>query len=516
MSVRTGWAPQLGPQLDAYQTANFCHELFVGGPRGTGKSDFLLADFASETYKWKEKWHGIIFRRSYPQFVQIIRRSEEVYAQIYGNRAKFVAGDDKVWRFPGGSTLRMRHLEKDRDAANHLGESNQWLGFDELPELPTDTAYKRLIATLRSAHKGVPMRIRGTGNPAGPGLGWVKRRFIDPCKTGYKLFRSKSTGMTRMFIPMQITDNRILLSADPGYIGKLKAACAGNPQLARAWILGDWDVFFGQFFGMFDPLIHKIEDPLELLKPYNGVVPPHWRLEGSLDYGESSPTAFFLWATDEYGVSYLVAEYYKAGLWLSEHVANICALCKYCPYTNGRMPRAVWADPQIWYTRASANSASLNKTVADVFYNDGGLRLIKSNRDRIPGWRFLKNELAWKKNADTGEWIRKPKIFYFPECTEFERTMKAAVYDGSEDNPTEDLDTDGDDHGPDSCRYFVMGAHKGHSPKKEEEHSGFTFDHLMRQARLARLGIPLNLGAPMLPRRAGGRIVQHDEVFAMN
>ena len=68
----------------------------------------------------------------------------------------------------------------------------------------------------------------------------------------------------------------------------------------------------------------------------------------------------------------------------------------------------------------------------------------------------MKNMLAWKDDGE-GNVIKTPHIFYFPECKDFEREMDNAVHAGDEDNPHEDLDTEGDDHALDEARYFCMG-----------------------------------------------------------
>jgi len=488
------WSPQPGPQALAIGTKLWCDELLFGGSRGGGKSEFMLMDFFMDVKEWKNKWHGVLFRRSYPQLDDIVQRAQEIYRACTGQDGW--RSGDYTYKFPGGSTLKFRHLDNDADASNYLGHSYGWVGFEELTQWSTDGPYKKLLATVRSTTKGLPKRIRSTSNPGSVGHGWVKRRFIDMAPEGSVPFREEKSGMTRMFIRSRVQDNKILLQNDPGYVGRIRAAAAGNKQLLRAWLYGDWDVFFGQFFSSFDPKIHKV-DPLKVLP--NGKVPSHWRIEGSLDYGESKPTAFCLWATNEHWESYLIAEYYKSGLWLSEHVSGIWTLCQYCPYTNGRMPERIWADPQIFYTRASANSATMNRMVADVFKNDskGQLKLVKSNRDRVAGWRFLKNQMAVKFGPD-GEMVRRPKIFYFPECEEFERTTLGAVYAGSEESPSEDMDTDGEDHLQDSARYFVMGSHRANAVKDTRKESGLSASYVFGRNRKARKGMTMRREAPMI------------------
>jgi hypothetical protein len=127
--------------------------------------------------------------------------------------------------------------------------------------------------------------------------------------------------------------------------------------------------------------------------------------------------------------------------------------------------------------------------VSDVFRHYG-LKVVKSNKDRLAGWRWLKNELAWKRDSDTGEWLKKPKIMYFPDCRHYEGAIQSAQYAGSEESPSEDLNEKGEDHIPDALRYFCMGAHAGRNVKKEDREPGLTFGDLMDNRERARMGLP--------------------------
>ena len=90
------------------------------------------------------------------------------------------------------------------------------------------------MATLRSA-AGVPVGFRATGNPGGPGQGWVKARYIDPAPLGWKVIQDDYTGLERVFIPSKVTDNKYL---EADYVQRLRGA--GSDQLVKAWLEGDW------------------------------------------------------------------------------------------------------------------------------------------------------------------------------------------------------------------------------------------------------------------------------------
>ena len=79
-AISYAWTPQLGPQAEAMRTAYWCDELFFGGARGGGKTDFLLGDFLADI-DLGEAWQGVLFRKSYPELDEIIRRSGQLFEQ---------------------------------------------------------------------------------------------------------------------------------------------------------------------------------------------------------------------------------------------------------------------------------------------------------------------------------------------------------------------------------------------------------------------------------------------------
>jgi hypothetical protein len=224
------WQPQPGPQMDAIRCP--VGELFFGGARGGGKTDFLLGDWSSHAQAYGEHARGIIFRRSMPELDDVIARARELFIPIGATFRE----QAKEWIFPNGATLRMRYLDRDADADNYQGHQYTWMAFDEAGNWPSPAPIDRLRACLRSAH-GVPCMLRLTGNPGGVGHNWLKARYVDGKQPG-KAFRDPVTGMLRVFIPSKLTDNRILTTADPTYVHRLRAS--GEEWLVKAWEEGDW------------------------------------------------------------------------------------------------------------------------------------------------------------------------------------------------------------------------------------------------------------------------------------
>src|SRR5882757_11561105 len=109
--IVTPWRAQPGPQLTAIRR-DTVDELLYGGAVFGGKSDFLLGDFAQDVPRpYGQHWHGILFRKNYPQLEDLIARSKEIYPPWFPGVGW--SNQTKTWTWPNGATLKMRFMESD-------------------------------------------------------------------------------------------------------------------------------------------------------------------------------------------------------------------------------------------------------------------------------------------------------------------------------------------------------------------------------------------------------------------
>ena len=95
------------------------------------------------------------------------------------------------------------------------------LGVDQAEEIPYDqyTYLKLQVRTSEEALKPT-LAVRLTANPLGKYADWVKRRFVDPCREGFKVIQEvieTSAGAVirdRVFIPAtrDYTDRRVIIA----------------------------------------------------------------------------------------------------------------------------------------------------------------------------------------------------------------------------------------------------------------------------------------------------------------
>jgi hypothetical protein len=420
------WKPQYKQSL-ALKSAAF--ELLFGGAAGGGKSDFLLIDFWAGVMKHGRYWQGILFRRTYAELEELIKRADELYRPLGG---KFVQ-KNKTYVFQNGAAVKFRYLEHDNDVLNYQGHQYTWIGFDELGNYPTDFAWRYMITRCRSA-AGVPCYMRGTANPGGVGHAWIKARFIDgfaPYKT-HKTVESSGMPITRAFIPSRLEDNQALMKNDPDYANRLKLL---PTNLYRALANGDWDVFAGQVFDEFRRESHVV-------KPF-ALKPGSWKKFYALDWGYAKPFSLGKWAVNSEGRMVRYGEWY--GCSKEEMNCGIKMGCADAAAKAWEMAvlegvTEVVADTSMW------GKEDDGPTEAEK-WEEAGFRMIKANKDRVNGLSIFHQRL--KTTLEDG----RPMLLVFDHCADFMRTIPVLTPDPSR---PEDVNTKLEDHIYDESRYAMM------------------------------------------------------------
>jgi hypothetical protein len=349
-----------------------------------------------------------------------------------------VVGNPAEFRFPTGAIIRTGHLMDKQAYQKYQGHEYQKMGIEEATLIHDEEDYLKLISSCRST-VGLSPQVFLTCNPGGPGHSWFKRRFVDNDRE--KTYYDPVTNRTRIFIPSKIHDNPTLMQEDPGYFEMLK----GLPdELRRAWLDGDWDVYYGQYFSQWRYDVHVCE-------PFH--IPSNWYRYRGIDYGYKAPFAVTWFAVDPKKNVYLYREYYVSEMELTGHIDAINHLSKDETY------RATMGDPSMWIrnpqnTNRSDGVAGSHMAIADIL-RKGGINTIKANNDRLSGWNLLREYLKWDDE-------KPPRLHIFKNCNKFIETIPMLVHDIRR---PEDLDTKGPDHLADSARYCLM--HIG-NPKEEE------------------------------------------------
>ena len=212
------WRPQAGPQKALVDCP--LSEIFFGGARGGGKTDGVLGKWALKEKRYGSHFNAVMFRRTTVSSEDAIERSKQIFEPLGGkfNEAKL------RWRMPHGGRVAFAYLDSVDDAQEYQGRNLTDAWVEEAGQYPDPAPVDRLFGVLRSA-AGVPVQLILTANPGGSGQHWISERYgLIPFPRGPKVVgRVLGNGSVHKaaVIPSRLTDNRVLLTSDPGYFDRL-------------------------------------------------------------------------------------------------------------------------------------------------------------------------------------------------------------------------------------------------------------------------------------------------------
>lgn len=439
------WRPNPGRQEEALRYR--VYEMLYGGARGGGKTEMGIIWLLRDNYHLNPLYRALVIRRNFTDVEDWVDRAKRKYEPI---GARYI-DSKKCFIFPGGAKIVIGHLADKEAYTKYQGHEYHSLLVEELTQVQFEADYEKLISSCRSTVDGLIPGILATTNPTGKGHGWVKARFVsaenndkdqnndpvEPPPPPLTIWFPHKTGRSRLYIPSTIEDNPQLMEKDPGYLRFLD----GLPSVLRkAWRYGSWDVGAGQFFDSWHPHVHVVA-------PF--VLPKAWPRFISIDYGYAKPSAVYWHCLDPINkIVYTYRELYGPGMLYSDLAQKIA--------------ESTPIDEEIQYIIADSSMRAKNadsgksgfEIMREYFVKVKwtvplhGTR--KFNGSRIMGWNIMREYL---KPVMTNTGQLKSRWYVFKTCVDLIRVMPLQLYD--EKNP-EDLDTELEDHAPDSVRYFFQ------------------------------------------------------------
>ena len=436
-SLNVVFKPNIGPQTQFLAAGE--REVLYGGSAGGGKSYAMLAD--PLRYMGHPSFSGLLLRHTTEELRELVWKSQEIYPKIW----KGIKWSERKmqWVAPSGARLWMSYLDRDDDVLRYQGLAFSWIGFDELTQWATPFAWNYMRSRLRTASSDLPIYMRATTNPGGPGHGWVKKMFIDPAPYGktfdatnietgevlkYPAGHSKAGQalFKRKFIPARLSDNPYLSRE-----GDYEAMLLSLPEQQRRQLLeGDWDIKEGAAFTEFNRDIHVVE-------PFH--IPNNWVKFRSCDYGYGSYSGVLWFAVSPSEQLIVYRELYVSKVLATDLADMINEL----EAEDGNMKYGV-LDSSLWHKRGDTGPSLAEQMIMR------GCRFRPSDRSkgsRVSG----KNEIHRRLQVD--EYTEEPRIVFFDTCTNMVSQLPAIPLDKK--NP-EDVDTRAEDHLYDALRYGIM------------------------------------------------------------
>lgn len=402
-----------------------------GGQAGPGKSTALLWEGVLQACETPGA-DVLLLRRTYPELETSIIlpfRRDVPYRDIGGtfNEAKhicYIPNGGKV------STIRFGYSESEHDIYQYQGGEFKFIGVDELTMF-TLTQWQFLTSRNRCPVPGARPCMAGASNPGNIGHGWVKALWIDRVPAG-GMRLGEYHAADYAFIRARLEDNPVY-AKDAEYIAVLEALPTHMRKMFRE---GDWNVFAGQFFDIWNAGRHVVKAADIQLEPWM----PRW-ISG--DWGFQHPAVVHLHAqVEKRTITY--AELWAKGMGPADLARAIRAMTgNEHRYSDGPKYLAFYFSPDAWARRTDA--FPIAQQLAQELEDSGLPAPVAASTDRIGGARMLYSKLR------EGQWLISEACPKLVEC------MPLLIHA----DPPEAEDVMKVDHGPgqlgddayDSARY---------------------------------------------------------------
>ena len=265
------------PRQREFHNSGAKYRLF-GGSAGPGKSKALLWEAIYKALQ-TPGCHTLLLRRTYPELeaslLTYFRR--DVPKKLYKsyNESKHVV----TWE--NGSTTRFGYCRNENDVYQYQGAEFLFIGLDELTHF-TLKQWQFLTSRNRCPVKGSFPCMAGASNPGNVGHAWVKALWVDHTPPAGFERPENYDQKDYDFIRARLDDNPIYAN-DTEYRRTLEAL---PEHLRRAFLEGDWEVFAGQYFDVFELGRHTARPEDLRLEPWL----PRWI---SIDWGFQHPSAVY-------------------------------------------------------------------------------------------------------------------------------------------------------------------------------------------------------------------------------
>ncbi len=437
------------PRQKEFHASRVKYRLF-GGAAGPGKTKALLWEAIFQAARI-DGCDTLLLRRTYPELesslLAYFRR--DVPRKFYKsyNESKHVV----TWH--NGSTTRFGYCRNENDVYQYQGAEFLFIGLDELTHF-TLKQWQFLTSRNRCPVRGSFPCMAGATNPGNIGHAWVKALWVDhappPGFERPELYDPRDYE----FIRARLDDNPIYAN-DTEYRRTLEAL---PEHLRRAFLEGDWNVFAGQYFDVFEIGRHTA-------RPEDLRIEPWWPRWISIDWGFQHPSAVY-WhcaVPKPANSPQLTTNSKRAGAYGSEAVGGDTSafgarIVTYREFVqNGLSPRMlaqaiaersgrepiqdVFLSPDAFAHRTA--EASIAEQLGDVLAINGLPRPVPADDDRVGGWQWMYQLL------ENDAWVITENCAKLIEC------LPLLVRD---ERRVEDIrKMDGDDPA-DAARYGLVGG----------------------------------------------------------
>ena len=345
----------------------------------------------------------LLLRRTFPELeaslITYFRRDVPRDSYDNYNEAKHIV----TWW--NGSTTRFGYSASENDIYQYQGAEFLFIGVDELTHF-TLAQWQFLTSRNRCRIASARPCMAGATNPGNIGHAWVKALWVD---------KRPAPGMDRpgqydpndyAFIRATIADNPIYRD-DEEYLKSLNAL---PRHLRQAFLEGDWNVFAGQYFDLFDVRRHTARAEHLGLEPW-------WTRWISIDWGFEHPSAVYWHAARPAAAGGVVTyrelvQNHLSPRDLAQAIVNLTRNGEtFSSAKNGLITKpfsrsttdqfapggvaAVYLSPDAFARHTS--ESTIADQMGDVFAENGLPRPSRADDDRVGGWMLMYQMLQDEK-----------------------------------------------------------------------------------------------------------------------
>jgi phage terminase large subunit-like protein len=216
----------------------------------------------------------------------------------------------------------------------------------------------------------------------------------------------------------------------------------------------------GKFVALSALVYKEFKEDVHVIEPFP--VPREWQDMITIDPGMDHPLAALWCAVDHDGNVYVVAEHYRRGWNIAQHMREIERISTELDWNRDiRGHVSCLMD-----AAADQRTIQGERTVAELF-RDAGLNVNTNvNKSKWAGIQMVKNYLTLRPHPDEKRWPDgKPKLFIFSTCVNLIREMKGYRWkENNSDTGREETQKINDDC-VDALRYYIMSRPEGSAPK---------------------------------------------------
>ena len=445
--IEASLQPRQREFLDLWENSP-ASRLFYGGSRGGSKSDAARRIMLYRRYKYP-KTNGLIIRRTLDDL-----RDNHIepllahfpYLQAYWRDQK------KVLILPNGSRVRFISAEHYQDIFKLYGKEFADIIVDQSEDFTQEELEFLVTINRCTSNNQIKPKIGYCFNPGGLGHAYNKRVCIE------KDFQDNERSEDFAFLRAYGWDNVKWVSpyleskgiseeeyytwpdekrfetfiTESDYGRKLNSLPDSD---RRAQLLGDMDVFEGQFFSMWRRELHV----LPLVDGERFVPHPDWHVSAVIDYGER--TVLEVGCRDYEGNVTNFAEVYSEAKTPQERFLEMANMLIERKLYSLLIKYDTNMDIDLKnYTGYDKTPAQIAKEVFAEAFKKAGIPqhaptlivVAKASTDKR-GYRAVANEavkefLYWKKNTD-GSLLHRPRVKVTGDCKHLINTLPLLIHD---------------------------------------------------------------------------------------